>query len=505
MIHIKSNIIIALILSLTSVVHAQAQDYPYHNELGSLRPYQGGDHVNAHHGGIIYADGLYWWYGKPLLDKGWQQGGGLNDIGVVAYYSDDLVNWKYKGVILSCVNEPGHELEGPMRFARAKIIFNDMTKKYVMWFHYAKKPGGLSNKPGGNDAGVAVSDKVHGPYRWVGYHRPIRDDWPVLDSTLFKDRDGSAYFIYECRPLKAKLVIVKLSDDYLSSTEEYVITDINGEAPAAFRRGDTYYLVYSQLMGWNVTKHHYNTAKSIMGPWSERKEFCVGERGTQSGFDSQVHYIFKLPGKEDYLYMGDRWNHRRMKYSEHVWLPLQFDSDGSLSMKYFRSWSPAWYRDRTSCVEARKRPDASENLALAPSVKISASSNSGHYVPKRACDGDPNTSWLCEHTDNRRIGQKDQWLMIEFGKEVTFNRVIVNECLLRIDHWRLERWKDDKWDVISKGRRIGFDHWVGLPETTTSKLRLFVEDSSVDRLFGLCEVGVYLSKGDSSNVLLNAK
>ena len=50
-----------------------------------------GVHVNAHGGGVLEEDGVYWWYGE---DKGPGSAGNRADKGVHVYSSRDLVNWK---------------------------------------------------------------------------------------------------------------------------------------------------------------------------------------------------------------------------------------------------------------------------------------------------------------------------------------------------------------------------------------------------------------------------
>jgi hypothetical protein len=66
-----------------------------------------------------------------------------------------------------------------------------------MWFHHVGYPGDHGQEIGTADAGVAVSDTVNGQYTFLGIQRPIDAKGAVKDSTLFKDDDGSGYFIYD--------------------------------------------------------------------------------------------------------------------------------------------------------------------------------------------------------------------------------------------------------------------------------------------------------------------
>src|ERR1039458_3034514 len=175
--------------------------------------------------------GMGWRYALLPVSNG-PDGGQKTTVGVVMYSSSDLYNWSYEGVVLACSNVPGNALYCPMRFERPKIIYNDTTKQYVLWFHYVGYPGDHGTKIGSGDAGVAVSNKVNGQYAFQGYSRPIDANGLVRDFTLFKDDDGAAYFIYDRDVLKPipgfgrVLYLVKLTDDYLgfSATSYHLAT-----------------------------------------------------------------------------------------------------------------------------------------------------------------------------------------------------------------------------------------------------------------------------------------
>ena len=54
------------------------------------------------------------------------------------------------------------------------MIHNARTGKYVMWFHLEPKGAGYT----GAQSGVAVSDKVTGPYRFLHAGRINAGKWP---------------------------------------------------------------------------------------------------------------------------------------------------------------------------------------------------------------------------------------------------------------------------------------------------------------------------------------
>ena len=54
--------------------------------------------INAHGGGVIFHDGMYYWYGEHKLEG--KSEAQFADGGIHCYASKDLMNWKDKGVVL---------------------------------------------------------------------------------------------------------------------------------------------------------------------------------------------------------------------------------------------------------------------------------------------------------------------------------------------------------------------------------------------------------------------
>ncbi len=309
-----------------------------------------GNIINASDGGIIYADGKYHWYGQALRDLPYsgdgRKNGGVGTVGVVMYESDDLLNWRYEGVILACSDDPESELYAPMRFERPKIIYNEKTKQYVLWCHYVGYPGAHGFEVGKGEAGVAVCDKVNGTYRWLGHTRPIDDSGVVRDCTLFKDQDGSAYFVYDrdiSTPedkLNRCLHIVKLTDDYLSWTKEYKRIDLafQREAPAIVFSDGYYYMITSGLTGWDYNEAKYFRTQDLMGEWEDMGDPCINDT-EHTTFCTQTTAIFGVEGlKNCYIHMAERHNQQSFLHCSYVWLPLQIKPDHTLSISYLKEW-----------------------------------------------------------------------------------------------------------------------------------------------------------------------
>ena len=246
-------------------------------------------------------------------------------------------------MVLACSDDPSDELYGPLRFERPKIIYNDKTKQYVLWCHFVKYPGDHGFVDGTADAGVAVCDTVNGSYRWLGYQRPIDNVGFVRDCTVYKDMDGSAYFIYDRHVGKdfregadRCQYIVKLSDDYLGFTDEYKRMEAAywREAATMVYHEGYYYMITSGLTSWACNQARYARATSILGEWEDMGDPCVGD-DDETTFHSQGTYIFKVEGKADtYIFMAERHNTENFLKSSYVWLPIEFLPDNKLRLVY---------------------------------------------------------------------------------------------------------------------------------------------------------------------------
>lgn len=276
-----------------------------------------GNLIQAHGGGFLKLNDGYYWFGEDRTTSSCQQ--------INCYFSKNLKDWKFQN---SVVSKSTDKIVEESNFERPKVIYNDKTKKYVMWVHRESKD---SYKQA--ECAVLISDKVDGNYVWLKSFRPNNN--MSRDCALFKDDDGSAYFISAANE-NADLKVYKLNDDY-TDIEAEVTTLFAGkkrEAPTIFKKDNIYYLITSACTGWDPNQAMYSTSKSMKGPWSELKN--VGDNKT---YYSQGTYILPVSGSRGttYVFCADRWNRYKLDSSRYIWLPIEFNN-GEIELNLYEKW-----------------------------------------------------------------------------------------------------------------------------------------------------------------------
>lgn len=361
--------------AMVAAVEAQALD---EIRPGQEWPDRKGEHINAHGGGLLFHEGKYYWYGENRPARGF-----TTEVGVEVYSSSDLMNWEDEGVALAVSDEAGHDIERGCIMERPKVVRNPKTGKFVMLFHLELKGQGYAAAR----VGFAESDSPVGPFRFIRSLRPNAGKWPVdfsrrdirkakklkeadykewwtpewreaireglllardvpggqmsRDMTVYVDDDGKAYHIYSAEE-NLTLNIAELADDYLDYTGRYVRVAPGGqnEAPAIFKRDGVYWMITSGCTGWASNEARMFKATSLWGPWEQLPSPFVGKDAKKS-FHTQGTYIFKVEGTEDgFVFMADRWNPRSLKNSRHIWLPIDFEADGTPVIRWVDGWSP---------------------------------------------------------------------------------------------------------------------------------------------------------------------
>ena len=326
-----------------------------------------GHAVNAHGGGVLAYGGKYYLYGEH---KVYGRAGNKAHVGVHIYSSDDLERWTDEGIALKVEDKPGHDIEDGCVLERPKILFCDKTGKFVMFFHLELKGQGYSAAR----VGIAVADKVTGPYRFLRSLRPNAGQWPMnvpecerveetkakymtagkkaklwgthfaggqmsRDMTLFKDDDGKAWHIFSSED-NSTLHVAELTDDYLDYTGRWWrAAELDWtEAAAVCKKDGWYFLIGSGCTGWKPNTARCYRAKSITGPWERLGNPCKGVNpanglGPDLTWGGQSNYILKKTDGE-YVAMFDIWKPDNQIDSRLVWLPIDFNADGTISIEW---------------------------------------------------------------------------------------------------------------------------------------------------------------------------
>ena len=360
---------------------------------GEIWPDNQGIHVNAHGGGILYHDGTYYWYGENKSDST-----SSAMVGIMCYSSTNLTGWNNEGAVLPVVmNDSTSDIVQGCVMERPKVIYNEKTKKFVMWFHLELKGKGYAAAR----SAVAVSDSPTGPFKYIRSERinpgvlpfdmdetqcamldtldaeKYKEWWTPMwyeairkglfvkrdlqggqmarDMQLFVDEDGKAYHIYSSED-NLTLQIAELSDDYLTHTGKYVRMAPAGhnEAPAIFKKSDgTYWMITSGCTGWDPNEARMFSAPSIWGPWTQHPNPCRGKK-SEITFGGQSTYVLPVPGKEDaFIFMADIWRPKHPSDARYIWLPIQFEN-GVPYIEWMDSWTLDFFDKKGHSVNSIK-------------------------------------------------------------------------------------------------------------------------------------------------------
>ncbi len=289
-----------------------------------------GEPIQAHGGIIIEHEGVWYWYGEHKGADNCPGTTRVDVIGISCYSSKDLCNWHYEGLALDVKDSAEDSLVKPENvFERPKVVYNELTGKFVMWVHLDTKDYRYAG------VAVAVSDTPVGPFKIIREMRPNGQD--SRDMTVFVDEDKKAYLLHSSNMNKT-LHIARLTDDYTDVDGFYTsaMAEQEREAPAVIFEQGMYYMVTSGCTGWNYNSALYATSPYIQGKWKLIDNPCEGE-GYRDTFKGQSTYLFRAYG-QIYL-MLDHWIPKNLKESGYSILPVTIE-DGKLTVKWEDEFVP---------------------------------------------------------------------------------------------------------------------------------------------------------------------
>lgn len=335
---------------------------------GTLWNDASGKPVTAHGGGIFVHDGTFYLVGEHYGPRNAEP----PERGIRMYRSTDLANWTDLGNVLQVVEDPGSPIAYGSVIERPKGLYCPKTGKFVLWFHNELKGQGYKAAY----AGVAVADKVEGPYALLRSERMDAGYWPVnyrpqgngvttrpgkavevpagvevhtfdiddpkmkrlvdgftrgqdsRDMSVFIDDDGKAYHLYSSEN-NATLHLAELTDDYTAHTGRYsrVMVNRQREGACIVKHAGKYYLFTSGTTGWKPNAADVAVSDSVWGPYKPLGNPWQGpEDRTKVSFDSQSTYVLKV-AEGKYLLMADRWTPGHLDASPYVWAIVEWEGD----------------------------------------------------------------------------------------------------------------------------------------------------------------------------------
>ena len=387
-----------------------------------------GTEIQAHGGQVQKIGDTWYWYGEDKTN-------GYRPVeGVHCYSSTDLYNWKDEGLALDAIDVPdehygddsyvdltifetdeelkalygdyaGQPSDDPAYetkleevywnlaedrcvMERPKVLYNESTGQYVMWWHCDGRTPTNTADYGKARAGVAVADNPAGPFKFVGAYLlasdPDRTDHGfdsegghVRDMNVFKDDDGTAYVLYSSEGNEV-MYIARLNDSYTGLAKDNedmvlgedfaIISTDSREAPAMFKYNGMYYLITSGCTGWAPNQAQYAVAEDPLGPWTRMGNPCIGDTNNNT-FSTQSTCVIPVdPENGEYIYMGDRWTDDGVSNSlsahpRYVWLPIEFGPDNTIMIKDYSDWTLDELEGKGAISINTEFPESTESIS----------------------------------------------------------------------------------------------------------------------------------------------
>lgn len=252
-------------------------------------------HVQFPH--IVYHNDKYYLYGS---NKEFSKGTGIWHWGIKMYESEDLYNWKEVGIIIP-PNET--DLTSPLHPSKTMdapcIVYNKKTDTWVCWLIEMNE----------KKAYTLVSKSLFGPYQFTG-EGFFPCGLTIGDFDIAVAEDGKAY-IYFNNP-HGRIICAELADDYTCVTGKYntILERPEGvpfarEAPSHFQYGGKNYLITSGTTAFFPNPSEIAVGKHL-GEYVTLGDPHVND-DTHTSFHSQIRSVFKVPERNLYIALADRW------------------------------------------------------------------------------------------------------------------------------------------------------------------------------------------------------
>lgn len=282
--------------------------------------------IQAHGGCILQHNGIWYWYGEnkaaPTRNRR------VDFLGFSCYSSPDLLHWENRGIVLSPVKEPGHDLSPQAVGERPCVLYHRASGKFILWFHQDTPDYNRAH------AGVAVSDTPTGPFTYWGSCLPGGHD--SRDLTAYADPSGRA-FLFCSSDWNASIRIWELDETYTGFTGagKLILADQAREAPAIFCHTDVCYMLSSGCTGWHPNRMLCADAPTLLGDWRLKGEPCTGPDARRT-FGGQSAHVFSTGGR--FFVLLDHWQPDDLQSSGYSILPIEIE-DGIVSIPWREKWN----------------------------------------------------------------------------------------------------------------------------------------------------------------------
>ncbi|MDE6378270.1 MAG: family 43 glycosylhydrolase, partial [Duncaniella sp.] len=239
------------------------------------------------------------------------------------YVSDNLTDWTPLPPVFTKKDIQAHGLVGWV--GRLGVAYLPEVKLYVLMVQH--NDGVL----------VATSDSPAGPFLWSHeINMTSRIGTPNTgDQTVFIDPDdGASYLIYSYGKGRHRQYVSRIGmkdgrPDLLDCVQ--VCKGASREGNCMFKHKGKYYMVASNIYGWDGSLTYYVCADNIYGPYLPVNDMQVME-GSREDYShiSQTGFFYTLNGSDTstVIFCGDRWAEfagNGLGYNQ--WMPLSFDGD----------------------------------------------------------------------------------------------------------------------------------------------------------------------------------
>ncbi|MCM1141375.1 MAG: family 43 glycosylhydrolase [Muribaculum sp.] len=252
---------------------------------------------------------------------------------VTCYTSDDLVNWKFENNVLTKEELSRHAPHGWV--GRMGVAYIPEADIYAMFIQHD------------DQVLVATCDTPSGEYQWshkIDMTSRIGTS-NTGDQTVFTDPDtGKSYLVYSYgngrnRQYVSEIGMVDGLPGLLDCHE--VCAGESREGNCMFKYKGKYYMVASNIYGWDCSYTYYVTANDIKGPYYPTNDMQV-MGGCENDYShiSQTGFFYTLEGTKDttIIFCGDRWAEfagNGLGYNQ--WMPVSF-TDSVPHLNSLSSW-----------------------------------------------------------------------------------------------------------------------------------------------------------------------